>query len=326
MHFNSIEDIIADELFQAWYFTTDNTKAEAWELWLLQNQQQVSLVQEAIQFLKSTQLQEKELPREQIDLAHKKLRSSLNEAKVIEMKSQKRRWWVSAAAAVLLFMMAGMVYWNNMNKKTTLNSAYGMIQNYQLPDGSHVTLNANSHITISKEWEQGKDREVWLEGEAFFKVQKTPMKNRFIVHTKNMDIIVTGTQFNAISREDESSVLLTEGSVIIKTKNGKEIHMKPGDFVKMQNNIPAVQPADQEKILAWKQSRLDFDKTPMIEVAKIITRHYGVKVTIADKFIEEKTISGLMPNDNLDVLIQALEATGDYKITRVGKEITIAAP
>lgn len=317
---------MADELFQAWYFRGDETKAKTWELWLLENQQYVPLVEEAIHFLKATALQEKEISEDQIQLAYTKLQSSLDSARVVEMKPSGKRWWISAAAAILVFAIAGAFYWNHISEKTTFNSTYGTISQYKLPDGSQVTLNANSHITINKEWKEGKDREVWLQGEAFFKVEKTQAKNRFIVHTNNMDIIVTGTQFNAISRDDESSVLLTEGSVIIKTKDGKEVYMKPGDFVKMQNNIPAPLPADQERILAWKQSRLDFDKTSMSEAAKIIARHYGVKVTIADKTIEEKTISGLMPNDNLDVLIQALEATGDYKITRVGKEITISNP
>jgi ferric-dicitrate binding protein FerR (iron transport regulator) len=141
-----------------------------------------------------------------------------------------------------------------------------------------------------------------------------------------MDIVVTGTQFNAIAREDESSVLLTEGSVTIKTPDGKEIKMKPGDFVRIENKVPAKQMVDQQKILAWKEARLDFDNTPIYEVAKIITRHYGVKVSISNKVVGESTISGIMPNDNLDVLIQSLEATGNYKITKTNNEIIIAGP
>lgn len=324
-HFNSAEEVIADELFLAWYFRTDETKSKAWEVRLLENQRYIPLVEEAIQFLKSTYVQENAMSQEQVELAHSQLQSSLDSAKLIEMKPKRKRLWIPAAA-ILVFAIAGWMLLKNDAGKTTMESAFGTIREYQLPDGSQVTLNANSNITTSKDWKGGKDREVWLQGEAFFNIQKTATKDRFIVHTKNLDIIVTGTQFNVISRDDESSVLLTEGSVIIKTKEGREIPMKPGDFVVMQNNVPAIQPADQDKILAWKQSRLDFDKTPMKEVVKIIARHYGVKVTIADQSIEEKTISGLMPNDNLDVLIQALEATGDYKITRVGKEITISNP
>jgi len=165
-----------------------------------------------------------------------------------------------------------------------------------------------------------------LQGEAFFKVQKTPMKNRFIVHANGMDIIVTGTQFNVVAREDESSVLLTEGSVTLKAPDGKEIKMKPGDFVKIENETTALQTVDQQRVLAWKESKLDFDNTPIYEVANIISRHYGTKVTVSTKEIGESTISGIMPNDNLNVLIQALEALGNYKITKANNEIIISGP
>jgi transmembrane sensor len=322
MHYESIEDVIADDRFQAWYFKNDESKAGQWEEWLLQNQQYKQLVQESIVWMHEHRINEAEVSPQHVEAAFEKLSGSLD-APVVNMR--RRKWWIPAAAAII-FLIAGFIFWNKTSNKTTLNSAYGVVSHYRLPDGSQVTLNANSEISLSKEWEKGQDREVWLRGEAFFKVQKTAMKNKFIVHTNAMDIIVTGTQFNAIAREDESSVLLTEGSVTLRTRDGKEIHMKPGDFVKLENNIPSLQAADQDRILAWKESRLDFDKTPINEVAKIISRHYGIKVTVSDKAIGESTISGVMPNDNLDVLIQSLEGTGHYKVTKANNEIIISGP
>jgi ferric-dicitrate binding protein FerR (iron transport regulator) len=323
---STIEDVIADEHFLAWYFQDDKAKAKQWVEWLSKNPQTYLLAQESIDWLNAYRLEENEISPEQTETAHQRLIRSLKETPVVKMSPGIRRWWIPAAAAALIFIITGFLFWNKSNSKATLDSAYGMISEYKLPDGSHVTLNANSKITISKKWEEGTDREVWLQGEAFFKVQKTKTKNKFIVHTGGMDIIVTGTQFNAIAREDECSVLLTEGSVTITTPDGKEIKMKPGDFVKLENQIPAKQNVDRQRILAWKEARLDFNNTPMYEVARIISRHYGIKVSIADKTIGESTISGIMPNDNLDVLIQALEATGDYTITKTNNEIIIAGP
>jgi ferric-dicitrate binding protein FerR (iron transport regulator) len=59
-------------------------------------------------------------------------------------------------------------------------------------------------------------------------------------------------------------------------------------------------------------------------VAKIIARHYGIKVNLANSTVGEKKISGVMPNDNLDVLIEALEATGEFKVTKAKDEIIIS--
>ncbi len=323
-NFNSIEEVISDERFQAWYFREDEDKAKQWEHWLLEHPYAAPLVKESIEWLKASRFEETTLPAEQIEEAHQKLEQALDAAPIIPMRT-RRRWLLPAAAAVLL-LLAGVMFWQTRPGQTVLDSRYGKLSSYNLPDGSQVLLNANSQLTMNKEWEKGNDREVWLNGEAFFKVQKTPMKNKFIVHTHTMDIIVTGTQFNAVCRDDESSVLLTEGSVTIRTPDGREIHMKPGDFVQLENNIPAKKPVDQEKVLAWKQAKLDFENTPMSEVEKIITRHYGIKVTLSDKSLAEKTISGVMPNDNLDVLIQSLEATGEFRITKGNNEIIISHP
>ncbi len=325
MQFNSIEEVIANNHFQAWYFKNDETKAREWEEWLLENQQHIQLVKESIGLMNDLNIEEKTPLPEDVEAAHQKLQNALDAAPVVEIKPKRSRWWLPAAAAALLGLV-GFAWWNSANTKTKLGAAYGNIREYKLPDGSQVTLNANSEVVMSKEWQKNTDREIWLKGEAFFKVQKTPQKNKFIVHATSMDIIVTGTQFNVVNREEESSVLLTEGSVTLKTKDGKEVHMKPGEFVRVENNIPAKTTADQESVLAWKQSKLNFENTSMNNVAKIISRHYGVNVRMANAAIGEKKISGIMPNNNLDVLIAALDATGEFKISKANNEIMISGP
>lgn len=323
MHFNSIEEVISNELFSAWYFKADEHLSKQWELWMLEHPDSLPLVEQSISFLNETRLKEKELSEEQVEAAYHRVKEKIQAAPVVQMKSAKKRWFIPAAAAVVL-LITGAALFYNFNNKEKLRSDYGSISQYKLPDGSQVMLNANSTLSMNEGWQKGTDREVWLKGEAFFHVQKTPMHNKFIVHANKMDIIVTGTQFNVVSREDESSVLLTEGSVIIKTSDGKEIHMKPGDYVQLDNNKPSLKTADQEKILAWKQSKIDFENTSLTDVAKTITRYYGVKVTIDDPSIANKTVTGIMPNDNLDVLIESLEALGDFKITKQNDEIIIS--
>ena len=326
MHFNSIEEVIVNDHFQAWYFKNDETKAREWEEWLLENQSYVPLVKESIGLMNDLGIEEKTPLPEDVEAAHQELQNALDAAPIVEIKPKRLRWWMPAAAAAVLVAIVGFAWWNGAATKTKLGAAYGNIREYQLPDGSQVTLNANSEVVLRKEWQKNTDREIWLKGEAFFKVQKTPQKNKFIVHATNMDIIVTGTQFNVVNREEESSVLLTEGSVTLKTKDGKEVHMKPGDFVRIENNIPAKTAADQESVLAWKQSKLNFENTSMNNVAKIISRHYGVNVHLENEAIGEKKISGIMPNNNLDVLIAALDATGEFKISKVNNEIIISDP
>ena len=84
-----------------------------------------------------------------------------------------------------------------------------------LSDGTWVYLNAESVITYPQKF-VGEKREVTLEGEAYFQV--TASKERpFVVKTKDMDVLVTGTEFNVKAYPDESNVQTTllRGKVVV---------------------------------------------------------------------------------------------------------------
>ncbi|HYC28299.1 MAG TPA: FecR domain-containing protein, partial [Chitinophagaceae bacterium] len=165
--------------------------------------------------------------------------------------------------------------------------------------------------------------EVWIKGEAFFHVKKTANKSRFIVHTNEMDIIVTGTQFNVVSRAEKSSVMLTEGSVFIRTKDGKETRLVPGDFVELLNSQLEKKEMKEEAVLAWKDKKILFNNTPLNEVVHQIKEHYGEEVTIADDALARQTVTGMMPNDNLEVLLKSLEASLECTVVRKDGRIII---
>jgi transmembrane sensor len=326
--FKSVEDILTDELFLSWYYHSSPEKAQKWNDWLAANPGQQALVEEAITIMSQLNVKENDVPRSSIESAWQRLDSAINDSgeektPVFQINSSRRWWRIAAAAAIILF--AGLSIWKfTANKKTTLASNYGEIVNHKLPDGTEVILNANSSVTLGKNWEDGNDREVWLKGEAFFHVTKTSHHNRFIVHTNQMDIIVTGTQFNVVTRDDRSSVLLTEGSVVIRSKDGKEKLMKPGDFVEINNNQFEKKLADEESILAWKENKMFFDNIPMPEAAKIISEHYGIKVTLGDQQVKERALAGYVKNNNLDVLISSFKEMG-FTITKKDNEIIISS-
>jgi ferric-dicitrate binding protein FerR (iron transport regulator) len=326
--FKSREDILTDESFLSWFYHPTPEKEQEWKNWLALHPDQKLLVDEALALLSGINIKEDHVPSSAVETAWQRLDASINDSNkektpVFQIKTSRRWWQIAAAAAIILF--AGLSIWKfTGNKKTVLAANYGEITNHKLPDGSEVILNANSSVTLGKNWEDGSDREVWLKGEAFFHVTKTSQHNRFIVHANQIDIIVTGTQFNVVTRDDHSSVLLTEGSVVIRSKDGKETLMKPGDFVEINNNQFERKPANEEMILAWKENNLIFDNTPMPEAARIISEHYGIKVTLGDQQVKERPLTGFMQNNNLDVLIRSLQEL-DFKITKKDNEIIISS-
>jgi ferric-dicitrate binding protein FerR (iron transport regulator) len=335
-----VEDLLLDETFLSWYFRTDDRCIRQWEAWMAADPQHRVRARQAVAFLRSLTLDEKSIPEEQITQSESRLLAAIREAGQRVAVSQDpqagtgevgrplrigtgRRVWIAAATTILvaagLYTILGLPH-----TPPAVHTAYGEIKENRLPDGSSVVVNADSKLTFSPGWKDGKDREVWLTGEAFFHVAKTPLKSRFIVHLNHFDVIVTGTQFNAVNRGQKANVMLKEGSVILHTDQGKELKMAPGDFVEYRNTGLQKKTARVDSVLAWKEHKLIFYGTPLRKLVEVIEEDYGVKVVLKGDSVGEKPIYGILSNDNLDVLLEALKATGDFGVERqIDDTITI---
>ena len=325
-NYTNIEDFISDESFVSWAKKINENDMAAWDYWIANHPEKIKIIEDAVTILSLSKIKEKPVSEQRLANAEEKLRASMKaypvQAKVIPIK--RKRIWYSAAAILLIAFSVGLTYlFNFSGKQIKIATQYGQIQTDKLPDGTEVTLNANTKLTLGKEWKEGESREVWIKGEAFFHVKKTPRHDKFIVHTDAFDIEVTGTSFNVINIDGKSSVVLKEGSVKIHRPGEAEILMKPGDFVEYSNQKIEKKTISKDDYMAWTQNKLVFDNTKLIDVANIIKEHYGVDVKLEGDNIEDKTITGIMPNDNLDVLLEALEATQEFTINRTNNSITI---
>ena len=326
-NFQHVEEVLADQAFQNWFFKKEGPQAREWEEWLSNNPQHHDLVKQAVNLMNELNHQEKpvspDLTENQWQLLNERLLNK-ETAPVVPMRhTTRKRWWLSAAAALLLLTGLFTVYKLVQPSTKKFDALYGEIATKQLPDGSTMILNANSTAKLSEGWTEGKDREVWLEGEAFFKVTKTAQKSRFIVHTANLDVIVTGTQFNVLHRNNKTTVLLTEGSVILRSADGKELAMKPGDYVEMDNQLVEKKEARPENVLAWRDSKIVFDNTPLSKAIQQIKDHYGVSIQLGDPTLADKRLTGILPNNDLDDLLEAIEAAAEIRIVKEGDDIIL---
>ena len=339
-NYAGVEDLLTDESFLAWHFRADTRSIRQWDEWIAADPLHRARAAQAVEFLETLRFEEKNLAAGQLSQAEsrllQKIRNAENKSGQPHQDSQPiendrprpvpvipaRRWWIAAASVLLL--AAGSYGIREMLTRSVpeLDTTYGEVKESHLPDGSSVVVNADSKLVFSQGWKDGKDREVWLTGEAFFHVAKTPMRSRFIVHVNHFDIIVTGTQFNVVNRQDKANVMLKEGSVVLHTEEGKELKMVPGDFVEYRSSLEK-KIVRNDSILAWKEHKLIFDGTPLRDLITIIRENYGVTVTTSGAGLEEKKLYGIMPNDNLDVLLLALQSTGDFEIVHEGNGILI---
>lgn len=309
------EEYLSDESFLA-YARSEEPHFHEWKTWLALHLEKQMVAEEALELLYQIEANEKPVSPDKINKATARLRLQLHRkekssAKIIAPTFKK---WFWAAASVLVIASAVFWIYAQRTEQKVLAADYGEITRNKLPDGTEVILNANSEIYFNKKWEKDHLREVWIKGEAFFHVKKTAHHDKFIVHTDAFDIEVTGTSFNVINNSEKSSVVLKEGSIIIHRKGVADIMLTPGESVAYTNNQLDKARVAKDDYMAWTTNKLVFDNTTMQEVAKMIEQHYGNKALIEDASVARKTITGIMPNNNLKILIEALNATGEFQI------------
>lgn len=228
----------------------------------------------------------------------------------------RRRW---AVAAVILCLLGIGGWWLALPPSETVTYAttYGEWKTVSLPDGSEVKLNANSRITLERSWKAGATRKVWLEGEAFFKVEKQPATQaKFVVMTDGVCVEVLGTSFNVNSRGPITEVFLEEGK--IKWKAGEqEQTMEPGDLLTYSREKRAItlqKKAAEETHISWKDGALILKDTPNRDILARIEDLYGIQFEVAREELLDKQTTLRVPMDKLEITLPILEKALGAKI------------
>ncbi len=162
----------------------------------------------------------------------------------------------------------------------TLKVARGEEYKVVLADGTHVWLNADSELRYPVQF-FGKQRSVYLKGEAYFDV--THNKNKaFVVHSHDQQVKVYGTEFciDAYNKEEIKTVLV-EGSVGVKAnKYEVELKLKPGELgtVNAFTGDTKVEKVNVRPYIAWKDSDFVFEHERLESIMMKLERWYNVKI------------------------------------------------
>ncbi|MFC5410997.1 FecR family protein [Larkinella bovis] len=216
--------------------------------------------------------------------------------------------WMAAAVVVLLSMAA--YVWQDFLLYQTHTTGYGQVRSLILEDGSRVTLNANSRLSIPR-WPSA-DREVFLKGEAEFSVIHTHDHRRFLVKTDDqLQVEVLGTEFVVYSRNRGSKVALTKGKVrlrSLKDTHAKPLTILPGDVVTVSEKGTFQVQSRQElaPYTAWKNHLFVFEATPLQDITAQIKDIFGVSILLSDDELAHRTLTGAFEAETADELVQAL--------------------
>lgn len=324
-----LEEVLLDEQFLSWYYQSDPEKSRLWEERHTRGEVDPYLVEEAIELLQQLKLKETVPTSLQVAAAEARFWEQVeNESEALTERTTILHWYrkpFSIAAAVLVLLVgAWLVKGYFQPELLDVKTGYGEISSVKLEDGSVVTLNGNTRLQYRHPGIFHSEREVWLKGEGFFEVQSTPEKKVFIVHLDELDIHVTGTQFNVLRRPYKTEVLLTEGSVILTSRLNKDtVRLLPGELASLENGKIHKKTGNTSQVIGWKERKFIFENTSLEEVARSVESLYGIDVRLEGDTTSGMTISAILPSDNLDIFIQSLEATQEFSVKRDGKVVVI---
>ncbi len=314
------EELLLDERFLAWVESVGNSYDNQWvNSLIMHSPAQEDEVADAVLLHKALRL--KQAPAEGLQQQKERLLLQLDrlEGQVGQKKVSKN----ILVATLMVAVLVGLVWWNpaslRQRKEEILSSSE---DGRTLSDGTFIKLAPNSTITLSPGFEKAPRREVWVKGEVEFAVQKKKNKKPFIVHMDPFDVEVTGTVFQTINLPQKASVLLREGSVQLIFKDGRRLRMAPGDFYAYSR--PVVSATEQPVIVQEApvlEKKIVFEDMPIIEVARQIEKRYPVKILIASAELSARRMTGILPNDNLDVLINALQIATESVSKQQGSTI-----
>jgi uncharacterized protein YlzI (FlbEa/FlbD family) len=223
---------------------------------------------------------------------------------------------------------------NKNTKEVKFNEViipYGKKSKLILSDGTKVWLNAGSRFAFPQKFE-GKEREVFLDGEAYLEVAKNH-KQPFILSTNSINIEVAGTKFNvsAYGSDDFNEAVLLEGSINIFGKNklfNDKISMVPNQkatYSKTSSSIVLSQEPTPEIYIAWIEGWYLFSNEDIEEVLKKVERFYNVACHYDKEIISETLpVSGKLDlKDSLPDVMDVLSGVAKFEYRISGDDVII---
>lgn len=257
-----------------------------------------------------------------LDKIHHQINMNQNSTQLI---IQKASGWnrilsiITRAAAILLLPVLSLLLYTTLSDKNyyaanlnelEVEASAGSRMNIELGDGTKVWLNHGSKLKYPYQF-SGKDRKVFLTGEAYFEVAHNS-KVPFIVGTSRLDVMATGTSFNVSAYPDDDAVetTLVEGKVILyeRKNNSEKKALKPGESLKFdaKKNSYSLETGNTSKYTAWKDGLLVFKNDNVEDIAKKLERWYNIDVEITNQKIKEYPFTATFTDETLPQVLELL--------------------
>ena len=224
----------------------------------------------------------------------------------------------SKIAAILIIPLLLVSIWMYLNKVNTTNlltsvsvheiyTKPGTRTKIDLSDGTKVWLNDGTTFRYPELF-TGENREVFVDGEAYFEVRSNPQKP-FVVDNKMIRTVVTGTHFNinGYAADQFFEATLSEGKVSLE-KDKQNFSMSPGEQVQYDalTNVMIKKNVNPENAVAWINGMLIFKDEKLETAIKKLGRWYNVEIILSDKVLNNYLLTGTFQHEQLDQTLKLI--------------------
>jgi len=190
----------------------------------------------------------------------------------------------------------------------------------KLSDGTQVWLNSESQLKYPVSFINGETRKVELiYGEAYFIVSPSTKNkgSKFMVFNNAQEVEVLGTEFNIKAYKDETNIYTTlvEGKVRINFENGNK-NLLPNQQLNLNINTKSSLIKDVEVYneISWKEGVFSFERKPLKEIMKVLSRWYDMEVVFENKALEDVKFFGVL--DKEQSITEILQTIKKFKIIK----------
>jgi len=225
------------------------------------------------------------------------------------------RYVATIAASIAVFFILYMA-WPALydkitpNSLTTLQVPINQTRQIILSDGSRIWVNAGSELKYPQSFD-GKIREVFLTGEAYFDIHHDTAKP-FIVHTGSLITTVLGTAFNIKALKPAEAVIVTVTRGKVSVANGTQLlgYLTPNrqlTFDKLnQQSFQKVVNANE--VIAWqREGEIHFDDITFGEAANQLEQRFKVSISFKTEKVKNCRFSGTaLQGKNLEQILKII--------------------
>jgi transmembrane sensor len=210
---------------------------------------------------------------------------------------------------------------------TTYSTPVGGRKILRLADGSHIELNTNTVLRLSRG--NGARQAILDRGEAFFDIVHDAA-HPFTIEARGRRIVDVGTKFLVRDAQERLQVSMLEGEVTLsapKNSGDKPSRLTAGDVAVATATSTVITKEPKPAIAdaaSWRQGMLVFRHTTLADAVAEFNRYNDAQLVVAGERAGNMKIDGKFQTHDVDTFAEVAKDVLHLNVQKVGKKTVMS--